>query len=103
MKSETTLEMSETIASEALKQSYSRGAAPVITRCSHDGEGAPVGLVPLGAQPGGLLVLADVDDAVAAGHGLVGPLVEGERESVQPGLEPGQLGLGPGLRGSGPR
>ncbi len=38
MKSETTLEMSDTIASETLKQSYRRGCAPVMTRCSQDGK-----------------------------------------------------------------
>ncbi len=38
MKSDTTLEMSETIASETLKQSYSRGSAPVMTRCSQAGK-----------------------------------------------------------------
>src|SRR4051794_11997670 len=38
MKSETTLEMSDTIASATLKQSYSRGSAPVTTRCSHTGK-----------------------------------------------------------------
>jgi hypothetical protein len=38
MKSETTLEMSETMPSETLKQSYSRGSGPVTTRCSHSGK-----------------------------------------------------------------
>ncbi|CAM5569805.1 hypothetical protein SCALM49S_10340 [Streptomyces californicus] len=35
MKSETTLEMSDTMASDSLKQSYSRTSGAVMTWCSH--------------------------------------------------------------------
>ncbi len=66
------------------------------------GEGAPVRGVPLGAQPGGLLVPGDVDQAVAGGLGLVAALAVAVGLAGQfgeAGLDPGQLGLGGGLRG----
>src|SRR5690606_41606440 len=59
------------------------------------GEGPPVGVVPLGAQPCGLLVPGHVDQAVAGRLGLVAPVAAGGQLG-QPGLDPCQFRPGPG-------